>query len=383
MRPVNIPGNPPHYNDAAEKDRNSAVYEEDDVTGDIEYYTREEAADELQSLINDWVTRGMPTRVVNRVRRRVWRDDDQAENYDLFKDQVGSGYGNARGDLITAVGQYCSYCETPILTNAHVEHVLPKNSFPAVALDWSNFLVACPSCNSVKGDTPTQWINGQAVATLQAEVYLRNPQHYLWPNTFWPPAPNGAALPFRVVLSQLGLARRNNHEFGAQNWVWGPDVPHNQYLTLAIQMKRGELKVENGRWTAPGEGRAKIYYGARIIPNPASTQVLQQAATAIINMTSLNNLVSDAENESIDRRVELRTAALLEAAYMRDLLQKAGQMQNAGIGIYNDVRLQMTNAMIARGFWTAWATVLGDLNGMQHYIAGQFPGTAPRLWTFY
>ena len=33
-----------------------------------------------------------------------------------------------------------------------VEHVLPKSPNPALALEWTNFLLACGNCNSIKGD---------------------------------------------------------------------------------------------------------------------------------------------------------------------------------------------------------------------------------------
>lgn len=60
-------------------------------------------------------------------------------------------YGDARDDLIERIGDYCSYCESPLLAPA-VEHIQPKNPVPALQKTWSNFLLACIYCNSIKND---------------------------------------------------------------------------------------------------------------------------------------------------------------------------------------------------------------------------------------
>ena len=61
-------------------------------------------------------------------------------------------YGDAKDDLITALGCFCSYCERQGFPSAlAVEHIQDKNSFPSLELEWSNFLLACTNCNSIKG----------------------------------------------------------------------------------------------------------------------------------------------------------------------------------------------------------------------------------------
>lgn len=60
-------------------------------------------------------------------------------------------YKEARDPLIDRMGDDCSYCEIPLLATADVEHIQPKSSNPSLALTWENFLLACSSCNSVKG----------------------------------------------------------------------------------------------------------------------------------------------------------------------------------------------------------------------------------------
>lgn len=64
-------------------------------------------------------------------------------------------YRDAFGDLVSRIGQYCSYCERRIPTNLAVEHIQPKkgpHAFPHLQGRWENFLLGCVNCNSTKGD---------------------------------------------------------------------------------------------------------------------------------------------------------------------------------------------------------------------------------------
>jgi uncharacterized protein (TIGR02646 family) len=59
-------------------------------------------------------------------------------------------YRDAFADLAAQLGQYCSYCERPISVGLAVEHVLPKSLHPELEKEWTNFLLGCANCNSVK-----------------------------------------------------------------------------------------------------------------------------------------------------------------------------------------------------------------------------------------
>jgi uncharacterized protein (TIGR02646 family) len=61
-------------------------------------------------------------------------------------------YADARGNLIEQIGEYCSYCEMHLDAALAVEHIQPKAVHPELEREWSNFLLACPNCNSTKGD---------------------------------------------------------------------------------------------------------------------------------------------------------------------------------------------------------------------------------------
>jgi uncharacterized protein (TIGR02646 family) len=60
-------------------------------------------------------------------------------------------YADAREYLVARLGDYCSYCEMQFSTPA-VEHIQPKSLAAELEKDWNNFLLACPSCNSVKSN---------------------------------------------------------------------------------------------------------------------------------------------------------------------------------------------------------------------------------------
>jgi hypothetical protein len=63
-------------------------------------------------------------------------------------------YQDAKPDLVSRLGLYCSYCERRIVTLLAVEHIEPKsgpNGRPRLEKCWNNFLLACTNCNSCKG----------------------------------------------------------------------------------------------------------------------------------------------------------------------------------------------------------------------------------------
>lgn len=73
-------------------------------------------------------------------------------------------YQEAIGDLEDSFGRYCSYCERRFPALLAVEHVSPKSLDRLRETDWTNFLLGCVNCNSVKADTPT------------------NDQDFIWPD---------------------------------------------------------------------------------------------------------------------------------------------------------------------------------------------------------
>ena len=84
---------------------------------------------------------------MRRVDRGPWPLDD-ASNPKNFQP-----YNKAKADLLSRLGEYCSYCERT--GDLHVEHVIPRNHRnhrPDLEQEWTNFLLGCVNCNAIKGD---------------------------------------------------------------------------------------------------------------------------------------------------------------------------------------------------------------------------------------
>jgi len=62
-----------------------------------------------------------------------------------------SSYRDARPDLASLIGYYCSYCEMGTNNMIEVEHVHPVHN-GGNELNWNNFLLSCKYCNTVKSN---------------------------------------------------------------------------------------------------------------------------------------------------------------------------------------------------------------------------------------
>lgn len=61
-----------------------------------------------------------------------------------------SEYKYAKDDLKNVLGPYCSYCEMNISNQADIEHVEPQSKNSNLINSWSNWLLACKTCNRMK-----------------------------------------------------------------------------------------------------------------------------------------------------------------------------------------------------------------------------------------
>ena len=59
-----------------------------------------------------------------------------------------------RAALEAETGSKCAYCEGRIsdVAYTHIEHKLPKSKYPKLVCTWENLTIACPKCNTKKGD---------------------------------------------------------------------------------------------------------------------------------------------------------------------------------------------------------------------------------------
>ena len=59
-----------------------------------------------------------------------------------------------RYELELETSSKCAYCEGRVtdVAYAHIEHKLPKRKNPTLVCRWDNLTIACPRCNTNKGD---------------------------------------------------------------------------------------------------------------------------------------------------------------------------------------------------------------------------------------
>ena len=75
--------------------------------------------------------------------------------------------------LTHAFSDLCGYCEE--LCKGHVDHFRPKSRYPHLVYQWSNWILACPTCNQSKGES---WPSGGYVdpcartPSAQPEAYF-------------------------------------------------------------------------------------------------------------------------------------------------------------------------------------------------------------------
>jgi len=82
---------------------------------------------------------------------RVGFIDSQGEYAEEIIKEEYANYSDAKMALIGNIGRYCSYCENPREADAlDVEHTTAKSQGGAEK-SWSNFLLSCKICNSIKG----------------------------------------------------------------------------------------------------------------------------------------------------------------------------------------------------------------------------------------
>ena len=94
---------------------------------------------------------------LDKLRRSLTPDDRKAfqEMKNKYKNQAAKSYQEALHPLINRIGNYCCYCERKCISHLAIEHKCPKDVKDNwnLILDWHNFLLSCPACNSKKGNS--------------------------------------------------------------------------------------------------------------------------------------------------------------------------------------------------------------------------------------
>jgi hypothetical protein len=249
------------------------------------------------------------------------------------KEKLREGYALAAGPLETNMGRFCSYCEGFYATGLGVEHILPKAPFPAFYLAWENFLLACPSCNSLKGEQPAP---GNPIFNPappdQIGYFNTTKASYSWPQ--WNP------LAFREQQLQFEY-----FENGGWNFV---NSTNSVAPTTTLQGENGATRtitanVSNGPNNVPVQ---IIMAGTDVEPN-RFIELVQ------LNRPSFNQRRPGGE---ADVRVWERTLAWFTVLSVLRLLQAS-----ASEAEFLAKWTVMMNMIKRIGFYSVWVTVINRL----------------------
>lgn len=371
MRPVQIPAQPARYDEAVVKAQLYNV-----LTGVNQYQGRaiSTVATDLKGLIDLWSANGFAWQgKLRRLDPNPARNTELNLAYDSWWGAVAPDrdYGTARLDLLTSLGAYCSYCELPISAALAVEHRLPKASFPAAFLNWSNFLLACPICNSIKGDTPTQVIDGHDYTTDQATPLLED--RIAWPQAYWRAYADGSLLPFEYNLYALRWTKGG--------WVRHAPVTGPSLAAAVDGFRAGLGSIQNNAFsllvTAPpisSPQRAEFAYFAVFVEPRIG--LAAPKFERMIGITKLNQINRISDQASTDFRVALRTQAYFRALSLR---------RSYGVLSDNNAVVPATQDLVLRaardtGFWGVWLTVFKDAPAVTQAINATFPGFVNQAW---
>lgn len=352
MRPVSKPPLPKIYKEASALEQLSSFKGEEPLP-------KYALIDTIKELVEIWVESKCNPRT-NKGDINFNKAEDKAiyRGY-LKKLNEGYSWGSARRDLIEAIGAYCSYCDSPISSHLHIEHRLPKSLFPEFAFNYANFLLACPTCNSAKGNSPNQaTILDRPTSTTSAKVYIENifAPNYLWADFPWQNLNlvNPGIFPFACELYWITHYRNK--------LVPKQPIPESERGWLLTQFQAGLLGNDAGLYYAqrPGD-RTKNYFSIMIVPVEAAGKLQWQAAGRIIALASLNKIQpSDKKGKSVDKRLETRTRAYFTAHIVKALLRDAAIMDPLGTTLLPAVIEQAKQIIRATGQWLIWLTVLGN-----------------------
>ncbi|SHM80383.1 HNH endonuclease [Chitinophaga jiangningensis] len=257
-----------------------------------------------------------------------------------FSTNTAMKYGNARGTLIDNYGEYCSYCGMPVQDSSlAVEHCLPKQVFPSVMLNYDNFFLSCPNCNSNKGAKPT------------------------WTDSFnWASFYNGTPTSVQDVMDG-GMDRQMWPDSGETAWEGLPVVywnvtsnsrlSNNSALDLGNQLAGVSQNIVYARIIGFAQPQAVAALIGTYGYNDPKVQATEDNFIAIVNLNQF-----EANNYS-DRRVTNRTIVWLNCITSLRNLSKF----TVGSEGWNLMLGQIFQTAKNAGFFEIWSWIFYTLYG--------------------
>ncbi|QUP56415.1 HNH endonuclease (plasmid) [Ralstonia syzygii] len=336
MRPVNKPASSPHYNPPATLTfaRTNAVILQKIAAVAPPYannYTISRS-DALRVLLEIAKGQSLPNILPK----------EQTKIANAIADRVANIYKTASAPLTQNLGDYCSYCGTPLPGLLEVEHTVPKAPYPTFATEWINFLLCCGPCNTAKSNAPDRATAAPWTGTpspTEQELYdaIRD-DHYIWPDlnsTCWDDMPMRFEYVNPITNKWNLLAAPFDTDLN--NKLTGYDVVNHKVYA--------DLKVSD----------TVMLHSAQVAVTVAgaNTHGLQARANAMIGLMQLNNDVTSPLTGTYDRRVMNRTRAWFYALEKCKLLRTATDQAE-----FNLLWSQVPIMGAASGFYSVWVKVL-------------------------
>lgn len=338
MRPINKPANNVHYSPPANltfASTNAEILQK--IAGDLPPYSYNyiiSRTDALDLLLRN--TKGQSFANIS--------NTEQKKIVTAVKSQVTNIYKTASAPLTQDLGDFCSYCGSPLPGLIEVEHTVPKAPYPTFSTDWSNFLLCCGPCNNSKSDTPGRstakpW-TGQPNPTEQQYYDAIRDNHYDWPDlnaTCWHDLP--------MQMEYVNPTDKKWYVLGApddtnlNNKLTGYDVVNHKVYADIYVTGTGMLNNVQVAVTV----HSANHYG------------MQARAAKMIELMKFNNDVSNPLTGTYDRRVMNRTRAWFYALEKVKLLETATNQPEFDL-LWPQVPILGT----ASGFYSVWLTVLGN-----------------------
>lgn len=255
-----------------------------------------------------------------------------------IKGRLEDTYKMASAPMTQSIGDFCSYCETPLLGLVEVEHTVPKAPYPSFTVSWNNFMLACSPCNIAKSDDPDRatvegWM-GNPVNPTENDYYneIRN-DNYVWPD---------------LLSEAYRWTPTGFYYWGANKWVVVSSVNASERnsklvsVDIVSRVVTGLIKV--------GNNMVVKQVGATIdtpsLPAPAPVRCDQ-----MVDLCKLNDWGTP--DSTFDRRTMNRTRAWFMCTMMIDAFENTTDQNEFNV-------VWPTVLMMARvtGFYSVWVALL-------------------------
>ncbi len=288
-------------------------------------------------------------------------------------------YGAFRRNLMSAYGQFCSYCELPVGSSGlAVEHLLAKSVFPDIACSPGNLLLACPMCNSFKGTAPTptgddaydwpvDWANSEPAipnppVTWDQYGQIKNVLYnaYMWPLYQAAYKNFNRALMYQEAAGGAFQKAAGSFDFAGVSIV---STAGGVIKAVLPEVAPGPVSFTVQVWVTSGMadfiGPDSVLTSDPTFPAPpagvdpnSKQMVPAYTDTNGQGMLNLNN--DDASQSYTDRRMYNRTLAWFAALGALDRLNDAMEI---GEPAYNLVMQEVASSATTSGFFSIWFAV--------------------------